>query len=121
MNSFVEQAMSAIYFPCRIEFLKYALTSAASNWGKTDPFTGDDVHNLIRFITKDPAKQKWAYAGLGAALIADLALDHDELRDNWYRLWMKQPDGNPKTDEKQYGVGLFNSDRGLEVLFNYKF
>lgn len=117
-NPFIEQAMAALYFACRFEALQYVAFTAAGNWDKTSEYTGDDIHNLVRFITKDPDRQKWAYVGLGAVLISDLALDYDEVVSNWYRLWMKKPQAGIK---KEQSVNIKTSEGGAYVTFTYKF
>lgn len=119
MNPFVEQALAAAYLTLRIEFARYALVSMAENWGKTDPWTGDDIHNIVRLVSKKPEKQKWVYAGLLGLAAADLALDWDELKDNWRRLFML--DYNKKKEGKNYSTSVVPTDGGVQASFTYKF
>ncbi len=119
MNPYIEQALAATYLTMRIEVARYALLSMAGSWGRTSPWTGDDIHNIVRMVTKDPEKQKWVYAGILGLSAVDLALDWDELRDNGNRMLML--DSNKKKEAKSYNIDVAPTKGGLQASFTYKF
>ncbi len=119
MNPFVDQALATAYFSMRSEFTIYTLLSMAQSWGKTGPYTGDDVHNVVRMVTKDPEKQKWVYAGILGLSAIDLALDWDELKDNWRRMFML--DYDKKKEAKGYSINAVPAKGGVQASFTYSF
>ncbi len=137
MPARAEQGLATLYFMTRLDMTRYVLSCAIKSWANrpagpiSDPQRIMDLLTFERKERKSPeekgkelyrknskaaTKQKLIYAGAAGLLALDTFLDWDELKDNWDRLWLKDP---RKKEPKRYEPSIQIIPEGFMLSVKY--